>query len=324
MSRSLDIDAVPESFDQEARRQAIAWFVRLGSGTASADDHCACEQWRAENPQHERAWMRLQQVRQTLVNVPGDVSLPVLRNVARSRRHVLKGIACFAVVGGGWLAVREQPWQPYLADLRTAVGEQRRIALSDGSELILNTGSAVDIVFDARTRLLHLRAGELHLTSGHPDGERRPLIVRTLQGDIRALGTRFSVRQLDGRTQVAVQEHAVVVLPRDAHESVRVEAGQQIDFDRRGSSSASALQSDSDAWTRGQLVINDRPLGEVIAELARYRPGVLRCSPAVAGIRVSGVFSLADTDRTLSILADRFPIAISRTTRYWVSVDTRV
>jgi len=57
-----------------------------------------------------------------------------------------------------------------------------------------------------------------------------------------------------------------------------------------------------------------------VAELARHRPGVLRCSPEVAGLRVSGALSLRDTDAALHALADRLPIAVRRLTRYWVSV----
>ena len=42
------------------------------------------------------------------------------------------------------------------------------------------------------------------------------------------------------------------------------------------------------------------PLAQVAAELARYRRGWLTCDPAVAGIRVSGVLPLADTDQALA------------------------
>jgi transmembrane sensor len=63
------------------------------------------------------------------------------------------------------------------------------------------------------------------------------------------------------------------------------------------------------------------PLGEWVAELGRYRRGVLRCDPAVAGLRVSGAFPLDDTDRALQLLADTFPVRHVWRTRYWVSVE---
>ncbi len=62
---------------------------------------------------------------------------------------------------------------------------------------------------------------------------------------------------------------------------------------------------------------------EVVAELARYRPGILRCDPAVADLKVSGVFSLRDTDEALEAISDSFPVQVRRHTRYWVTVLAR-
>jgi transmembrane sensor len=127
---------------------------------------------------------------------------------------------------------------------------------------------------------------------------------------MRALGTRFSVRIHDHHTRIAVLEHAVEIRPRDA-DVMRLEAGHAASFDERGVQATDALAVGSDSWTRGNLMVNDRPLSEVIAELARYRAGEMHCSSAVAGIRVSGVLPIDDTDRALAILAGRFPIVIS-------------
>ena len=111
------------------------------------------------------------------------------------------------------------------------------------------------------------------------------------------------------------------VRPADSGTVLRLEAGQQLVFDRDTAEAPSPLPAGSDAWTRGQLIVSDRPLGHVVADLARYRRGVLRCAPAVAGIRVSGVLPLDDTDRALAILAGRFPVRVSSASRYWVTVD---
>ncbi len=147
----------------------------------------------------------------------------------------------------------------------------------------------------------------------------RPFVVQTPQGEAQALGTRFSVRLIDDRTEVMVFEHAV--LARPAHGApVRIDAGQRGSF-TRGQAGALAPVDDSAAlWEQGMLVVRDQRLADVVAELARHRPGVLRCSPEVAGLRVSGALSLRDTDAALHALADRLPIAVRRLTRYWVSV----
>lgn len=71
------------------------------------------------------------------------------------------------------------------------------------------------------------------------------------------------------------------------------------------------------------LAARDMPLADLIAELARHRPGVLRCHPAVAALRVSGVFPLRDTDASLDLLIQTRPLALRNRTRYWVSVEPR-
>ncbi len=77
------------------------------------------------------------------------------------------------------------------------------------------------------------------------------------------------------------------------------------------------------AWVDGQLIVLDAQLGEVIDELARYRPGVLHCDPASAGLRVSGTFRLDSTDAVLANLQASLLIQVKYFTRYWVSV-TRI
>jgi Fe2+-dicitrate sensor, membrane component len=76
-------------------------------------------------------------------------------------------------------------------------------------------------------------------------------------------------------------------------------------------------------WTRGLLSVSDRPLGEVIAQLARYRQGILRCDPQVAQLRVSGTYPLLQSDVALNALQQTLPISLQRVTRYWVTVKAR-
>jgi transmembrane sensor len=63
------------------------------------------------------------------------------------------------------------------------------------------------------------------------------------------------------------------------------------------------------------------PLGELVQELARYRPGYLGCAPEVAQLQVSGAFALDDTDQALAALAASFAVQVRYRTRYWVQVE---
>ena len=56
----------------------------------------------------------------------------------------------------------------------------------------------------------------------------------------------------------------------------------------------------------------------------RYRPGLLRCDPAVAPLRVSGAFQLHDTDAVLAALPATLPVSVRYRTSYWVTIGPRI
>ncbi|WP_343737273.1 cellulose biosynthesis cyclic di-GMP-binding regulatory protein BcsB, partial [Achromobacter sp.] len=206
------------------------------------------------------------------------------------------------------------------ADLRTAAGEQLTRQLDDGTRLVLNSGSAVDLRYGSSERRLVLVAGEVLVTTGQePLPTYRPFVVQTPQGEVQALGTRFSVRVVEDQTEVMVFEHAV--LARPIHGTpLRIDAGQRGSFTLAQTGALAPVDDSAALWEQGMLVVRDQRLADVVAELARHRPGFLRCAPEVADLRVSGALSLRDTDAALQALAERLPIAVQRVTRYWVSV----
>ena len=80
------------------------------------------------------------------------------------------------------------------------------------------------------------------------------------------------------------------------------------------------LQGDDIAWTEGMIIANGMRLHDFLAELARYRRGRLSCDPAIANLRVSGTYPLADTDLVLTTLPSTLPVEIHFLTRYWVTI----
>ena len=250
----------------------------------------------------------------------------------RPRRRALLGsaaVALLAATGGGIWLDRRSPLMAWSSDLRTGTGERRRFALEDGSDLLLNARSSADLYFSSTQRLVRLRAGAL-IAQVAADAL-RPFVVQTAQGTVRALGTRFVVRRDagdtsggEGRSQLEVLAGAVEVRPaRAASAPVVVPAGQRVSFTADAVGTLSPVGPGAGAWARGVLYAEEMPLGELLAEIARYRSGVLRCDPAVAGLRVSGAFQLTDTDRILSVLAQTLPVRVDARTRYWVTVSAR-
>lgn len=307
-------------------QEAADWAVVLQYDTPSDAERRAFEHWRRQSPAHAAAWERAQAVFQVFGQVPADIGKQVLDPLQRGhRRRSLRLLGALLLLAPtGWLALRAAPWQRWHADVATATGERRTVTLPDGSLLALNTASRTNIAFSDGARRIRLLAGEILLTThADPAPAHRPLLVDTAAGVVRALGTRFSVRELAaGRYRVAVFEGAVALQPRDGPGHT-LRAGAQAEFDATGVHAARAVSDTAALWQQGMLLARNMRLADVVAELARYRRGLLRCDPAVAELRVSGAISVADTDAGLAALAHSLPLRIRRLGRYWVTVGPR-
>lgn len=308
--------------------QAVQWYVRRASGEMSAADTLALEHWLAAHPGHRHTWAQLLQMgerlQQRAEHLPSGTACDVLANAApRGRRRALgRLLAVGGSLGLLWLGRDLVHEAVHPADLRTAAGERREVALSDGTRLRLNTATAVDVIFDASARRIRLREGEIEIDTGR-DPATRPLWVETRDARLVPVGTRFSVRQLDTDTRLAVSEGAVDVHLTDHAQARRIDRGEQVRFDRHQIDPPETLDPTRLAWTSGMIVAANRRLDELLAEVARHRPGRLTWAPEVAGLRITGTWPLDGddpTDRILASLARRLPVHIQRTTRYWVRV----
>lgn len=306
--------------DRKIADRAALWLARLGADDVSAQDIRDCADWRAQDAEHERAWQRAVRVGARLGLIPAHIGKPVLLRSDASRRAALKALMLLIVAPPiGWLALEATPWRTWNAELRTATGERRELVLADGTHLHLNTASAVDLRFDTAQRLLILRDGEILVDTASDPA--RPFRVQTEHGTLHALGTRFTVRREPAHTRLAVFEGRVEIRPGDAADIQVLEPGEQTVFSATGIASRAEADDASLGWTRGVLHARRMPLVDFLAELSRYREGVLRCDPAVARLPVSGLFSLDDTDIVLRNLAEALPIRIRRRSAWWTVVE---
>lgn len=305
---------------RQALRSASHWYAVLSGERVSPQQEARWQQWYEEDKDHQWAWQQVENLRSQISRVPGDVASRALHDTRLTRRHVMKGLLLLLGVGGGWQLWQSETGEGLRADYRTAKGAVSHQRLDDGSLLTLNTQSAADVRFDAHQRAIHLWYGEIAITTAK-DAQLRPFRVVTRQGQLTALGTEFTVYQQDNITQVAVQQHAVeVILANRPQEKRIVNAGESLRFSASEFGAIASEDDESAAWTQGVLSFSDKPLGEVIATLGRYRHGVLRCDPAVANLRLSGTYPLKNTDAILDVIARTLPVKIQSVTRYWVTI----
>ncbi|APD11087.1 hypothetical protein UC34_00415 [Pandoraea vervacti] len=348
MSRTVPSTPLPEAITLAATE----WFVRLqalgidvnaekstdksahvgkdndANARANADVRAGWQRWHDADARHALAWRRLVEFGAHLRTIPPLVAHNTLvrARANQGRRRMLGLIAVAGVTGAVWSASESNSVRAWRADLRTGVGERRTVQLADGTTLALNTDSAVDVHFSQDERRLRLVQGEIAITTGaDADHGHRPYFVDTAQGSLQALGTRFVVRERGDSAAVAVLEGAVRVAPANrAGAAVVLSAGQGASFDRaalRYRFDDASIANATAAWTQGMLIVHAMPLGDFLSELGRYRRGHLGCAPEVAGLRVSGIYPVDDTDRVLDMLSRALPVAVQRYTRWFVRLQ---
>lgn len=305
---------------------AIAWQLSLDSGSGGPQEREAFAQWHAADEEHALAWRQLGMLDQRFGTASGPARAALLQSRAAVRRRVRKagsGLASImAVIGLSLFAGdRYLPFDYWLADQRTATGEQRTLRLADGTLINLNTHSALDVRFDDKQRRIVLQEGEILIETGHNDP--RPFIVETREGTLRALGTRFLVKREDEGTRLSVLQSAVAAHPQASDQQQILHEGQQMLMRRDGLGPALALSPGADAWTRGMLVVDNARLEDLVHELSRYRRGYLGVDAEVADLRITGSFPLHDTDLALRALLPTLPVQLEHPTRWWVVVAPR-
>jgi len=318
---------------ERALREAAEWRVRLEEQVPEADRR-AFERWLQADADHALAWREIEATWDALDSARRPAARAALERTYREERRQARRLLgrsagilllLLAVLPAAWLALGIDSPGHLLADHHTAIGERRTLTLPDGSRLVLDTATAVDIDFDAERRRIRLRDGRLFIDVATDPG--RPLEVVTAEARARAVGTRFSVRRLHvvapDATRLSVYESRVELCPAaGGGECRRLRGGQRADAANGRIGPVTEFPSIAEpAWVRGHLEIDDRPVAEVLAELARYHRGLLRFdSAALAGLEVSGVLPLDDTGRALDALAATLPLRVQRYTPWLISV----
>ncbi len=306
---------------------AIAWQLCLDSGNGSQVERDEHARWLAANEEHARAWAQLGMLDQhfSLASAPARSALMQSHNGAVRRMRKLGGGLASVMLACGlalFMGNRIMPVDYWLADQRTATGEQRTVRLADNTLIQLNTHSAIDVRFDATQRRVILQDGEIFIETGsHEDP--RPFIVETRDGRMRALGTRFLVRREDEGTLLGVLESAVAAHARNDDREQILREGQQMLMTRDGLGPMLALKPGADAWTRGMLVVENARLADLVAELGRYRAGHLGVAPEIADLRITGSFPLKNTDLALKALSPTLPVQVEQHTQWWTKVIAR-
>ena len=323
--------------------QAAEWMVLLtcDDATERAQAEQGFRAWRAADPRHAQAAARIEGFIGQVDTVrrrsgddarPARAALDAARAGKRRRRSALQAgtVLTGIVVLAGAIGFSGLLSAPGLlqADLRSSEREWIEQTLSDGTRISLSGASAIKLRFDATRRTVELLGGDIRVDVAKDAS--RPFVIETPDTRIQALGTRFLVSYANGKTDLEMFESQVVVentlsAPTGGPARVVVQGGQRLRVTPQGIGQIESLDARrvEAGWRQRQLVLDERPLPEVLAQLARHRPGGIRFDgEALAGLKVSGVLPLDKPDEALRLLQISFPeLRLRYVTSRWVWVS---
>jgi len=298
------------------RAEAAAWLARLRAEDRDAADEAAFRAWLNASPEHAAAFEAVDRMWSDvggLANLPRDRHSDLRGGLHRerppalaSRRALLAGVGLLAVSGGSALF-----WQSASAKVyQTDVGEQKHVALDDGSQLFLDAKTRIAVSFSDTARVVDMQYGRANFKVV-PD-LKRPFIVEAAERKIVATRCNFDVRCEDGQVQVVLIHGEADVKPLSAPQSrgERLTAGERLvasnDIEKRDKPDMTHVL----AWQSGYEMFDKEDLAQAAEEMNRYSTAKLAVDPSVAGLKVSGLYRVGDNSAFAQSLAKLLPITV--------------
>jgi transmembrane sensor len=311
--------------DDQALQRAVQWAQLLQSGRGGRDAAARYRAWCRQHPSHQAACARVDQALGAVdtlrsQGVGGTVACRTLAMASRrSAVRAALGVAGLGM-GGGLLGWHVADSQGLLADQHTGVAQRRRESLPDGGLLWLDARTAVDVAFDAQQRRLTLHRGRVLVqATAHAAG---PLLLHTPLGTLQAGKARFVAHVRAGqRLELTTVNGPVRVMP-PAGPGLELHEGRRAVLAAQQAVHVAAARGTETLWTRGLIAMDNEPLANLVEALQDYRPGWLRVDARAAQLRISGVFSLDNAERTLQALVETQPVRVVTRTRYWALIQS--
>lgn len=318
----MNIPKIPPSPDDTVAEQAAAWFARLRAEDVSEQQQTEFATWLAADPAHQQAYQDIETfwAHPEFAELLSEATLniPLIQPKPRHHRQypVLWAIAASVLL---MLGVYQPSFRCWQADYCTAVGESRTVSLADGSEITLNSDTALNVAYRDDVRHIELNHGEAYFSVQRNPAQ--PFVVASHYATTRVLGTRFLIRQ-DHHSDTVTVISGVVEVSGGRQMPAKLLANQQLEVGLKITDTVRSVGANvAAAWLKGHALFDNVPLPDVLAELNRYRPGAIMLSNNnLDGLRVSGRFDITDTDHALQALQQTLPIRITRLSPWLVVV----
>jgi transmembrane sensor len=358
----MDASSSRSKHSQQVGAEAAEWFVDLREGDVDEAGLIAFQKWLRTSPEHIEAYLQIAAWWVDVGNLVAKESIDVQALCAQARaednviflesrkessgstaaspkrRRVSRRIAIAAAAAVGVLVSAAAAWFSLYAapSYATAIGEQRLVALKDGSTVEMDANSRIRVRFSKHERTVDLVMGQALFRVAK--NVARPFVVVSGDTRVRAVGTQFDVYRRVSRTSVTVIEGRVAVLPHASggpepeaanhsgagatippslddsasDSAILLDAGEQVVVSAQTATPATSANVGAvTAWTQRQIIFQGTPVSEVVEEFNRYnRRQMVITAKSLEDIRVSGVFSSTEPDSLLRFLSQQIGLRV--------------
>lgn len=337
MSKIYALESQESRFDK-----AGLWIAKLEKGL-SEEDEKALQEWMAADRENKAVFLKMTEMWDRMDTL-SRLSDLFPRETEQTRRPVGTFLATaaaivIAVLVGVWGMTGTLPDKlrgrggvevAAVGGLyQTSIGEHSVVNLLDGTELVLNTNSLVQVNYTDKRRILVLERGEMHVKVAHDKS--RPLSVFAGDIEIRAVGTEFSLEiHSDQTIELLVTEGKVLV---GVHQRVGKDEAELMSMNRPAATRAVSqgeiiiLGSPEEeiseispeeievklSWRQGNLIFRGESLAEAVHEIERYTSvEFVILDENLKKVRISGLFKAGDVEGLLATLRENFNISHTR------------
>ncbi len=299
---------VAVSTASEIEAQAAHWIERRDFGNWTLDNEAALEAWLGQSLSHRVAYDRLDLGWQCAGRLTVLRQAKPFRKEQAPGRNVgpfLRRLVIFATAASAAMAAILIGKLAFFGDRQvtyaTSVGGREIIRMVDGSQIELNTDTAIRISDRLNRREVWLDRGEAYFQVVHDTAH--PFIVNAGNRRITDLGTKFSVRRDGASLKVAVSEGGVRLESGDETsppQTFVLTPGQVAFATTKGVSitkeDGAGLKDDL-AWRSGVLIFHHTRLADAAEEFNRYNHRKIAITdPAVANLEIGGTFPTTDVE----------------------------
>jgi transmembrane sensor len=310
--------------DSDIAHEARRWVVAQDDGPLPAREQRRLDQWLAADPAHAAAYETsralfadlagLQSLR-AYARLPARPPSPRARlgrwwrdaaGPTRMGWSLGAAVASLALVAAlGWPLVHTTT-----DTYHTAIGETRKLTLSDDSHIDLGPASTLRVTYAHGRRQAFLDDGEAFFSVAKQQG--RPFFVDAGQAQVRVVGTQFNVRRDPSSVRIAVKEGVVQVGATPDQAAVTLRRGQDV-VERDGTFHEGRIDAAlAGGWRAGRVYYDGATLAEVVADARRYsaRP-IAFASPEAAGLRVTASFRVQGYETFITGLPEVVPVRVT-------------